>query len=50
MNAVPLDAEQRERIATETHATLFVNAGAGSGKTTALVHRVLAKINSRAAA
>lgn len=34
------DAEARRRISQDTDATLFVNAGAGSGKTTALVERV----------
>ncbi|HTK67707.1 MAG TPA: UvrD-helicase domain-containing protein [Pseudonocardia sp.] len=34
------DSGVRERIARSTGETLFVNAGAGSGKTTALVERV----------
>jgi ATP-dependent helicase/nuclease subunit A len=34
------DAAQRERIRTDTAETLFVNAGAGSGKTRALIDRV----------
>jgi ATP-dependent helicase/nuclease subunit A len=34
------DAAQRERIRTDTAETLFVNAGAGSGKTSALIDRV----------
>ncbi|WP_370614328.1 UvrD-helicase domain-containing protein [Mumia sp. Pv 4-285] len=34
------DAEARHRITTETHRNLFVEAGAGSGKTRALVDRV----------
>ncbi len=34
------DAAARERIERDTSSTLFVNAGAGSGKTTALVSRV----------
>ena len=37
--ALPDDAE-RTRIRDETDTTMFVNAGAGSGKTTALVSRV----------
>lgn len=41
MTTLPVDAAQRELIALGTDATLFVNAGAGSGKTTALVTRVL---------
>ncbi|HEY3509076.1 MAG TPA: UvrD-helicase domain-containing protein [Kribbella sp.] len=35
-----LDRDARERIRTDTEATLFVEAGAGSGKTHALVERV----------
>jgi ATP-dependent exoDNAse (exonuclease V) beta subunit len=35
-----VDAGERDRIAKDTDATLFVNAGAGSGKTSALVGRV----------
>lgn len=38
------DADSRRRIATELDATLFVEAGAGSGKTTALVERVSALV------
>jgi ATP-dependent helicase/nuclease subunit A len=34
------DATERARIGTDTAKTLFVNAGAGSGKTTALIDRV----------
>ena len=34
------DADARERIKTDTAATLFVDAGAGSGKTRSLVDRV----------
>ncbi|MGH3483480.1 MAG: UvrD-helicase domain-containing protein [Nocardioidaceae bacterium] len=34
------DADSRERIQTDTAATLFVDAGAGSGKTRSLVDRV----------
>ena len=35
------DAAARERIRTDTGSTLFVEAGAGSGKTTALIDRVV---------
>lgn len=35
-----LDGEARERIRTDTSSTLFVEAGAGSGKTHALIERV----------
>lgn len=41
MTARLADASARERVCTETGSTLFVNAGAGSGKTSALVDRVL---------
>ncbi|MGE5596723.1 MAG: UvrD-helicase domain-containing protein, partial [Hyphomicrobiales bacterium] len=37
---VPADQPERDRIASELGATLFVEAGAGTGKTTALVERI----------
>ncbi len=37
----PIDQHQRTRLLTEMDRTLFVEAGAGSGKTTQLVHRVV---------
>ena len=40
MNGPFNDQADRDRIRDATDATLFVNAGAGSGKTTALVDRV----------
>ena len=40
----PPDVHDRRRITDELGATLFVEAGAGSGKTTALVERVLALV------
>jgi ATP-dependent helicase/nuclease subunit A len=40
----PPDQAARERITTELDTTLFVEAGAGSGKTSALVNRVLALV------
>ena len=40
MTAVLPDQAARTRIKTTTGSTLFVNAGAGSGKTTALVDRI----------
>ena len=40
------DAEVRARIRTDLDTTLFVEAGAGSGKTTSLVDRVLALVES----
>ncbi len=43
------DQTARDRIAEELDATLFVEAGAGSGKTAALVTRVLALVESGAA-
>jgi ATP-dependent exoDNAse (exonuclease V) beta subunit len=38
------DDPARDRISTDLSATLFVNAGAGSGKTKALVDRVVALV------
>jgi ATP-dependent exoDNAse (exonuclease V) beta subunit len=43
------DQPARDRIATDLGSTLFVEAGAGSGKTTALVARVLALVTTGAA-
>ncbi|HXW33404.1 MAG TPA: UvrD-helicase domain-containing protein, partial [Acidimicrobiales bacterium] len=40
------DLDARNRITEELEATLFVDAGAGSGKTTALVNRVIAIVAS----
>lgn len=37
----PVDQQDRDRIAHDLDATLFVEAGAGTGKTSALVGRVL---------
>ncbi len=48
-DVVPPDSEQRRRIADDLDSTLFVVAGAGSGKTTALVRRVLALVETGAA-
>jgi len=42
----PPDQAARDRIASELDTTLFVEAGAGSGKTTALVGRVVALVTS----
>ena len=39
------DAAARYRIATDTATTLFVDAGAGAGKTTALVERILTLVD-----
>jgi ATP-dependent exoDNAse (exonuclease V) beta subunit len=43
---VPPDQEARDRITDDLDTTLFVEAGAGSGKTTALVNRVLALVTT----
>ncbi|MFZ6005435.1 MAG: UvrD-helicase domain-containing protein [Actinomycetota bacterium] len=43
---MPPDDAARQRIETDLHSTLFVEAGAGSGKTTALVGRVVALVAS----
>jgi ATP-dependent exoDNAse (exonuclease V) beta subunit len=40
----PADAAAREQIARQLDRTLFVEAGAGSGKTTCLVNRVVATV------
>ncbi len=45
-NRTPIDQSVRERIATDLGATLFVEAGAGTGKTTALVARIVALLRS----
>ncbi|CEA09682.1 ATP-dependent helicase/nuclease subunit A [Arthrobacter saudimassiliensis] len=42
----PLDEEDREKIATKLTSTVFVEAGAGSGKTHALVRRIAALVDS----
>ena len=47
--APPPDAATRARIVEDLDATLFVGAGAGSGKTTELVNRVLALVVAGAA-
>jgi ATP-dependent helicase/nuclease subunit A len=41
----PPDQAARDRIRTETAATLFVEAGAGAGKTSALVGRVVTLVD-----
>jgi ATP-dependent exoDNAse (exonuclease V) beta subunit len=45
IDVVP-DQPARDRIRDDLHHTLFVEAGAGSGKTTALVDRVVALVTS----
>ena len=40
------DGEARRRIATEFATTFFVEAAAGTGKTTALVHRIVGLISA----
>ncbi len=45
----PADQPARDRITTDLDTTLFVEAGAGSGKTTALVDRVIALVTTGAA-
>ena len=46
-DAVPPDQAARDRITEDLDTTLFVEAGAGSGKTSALVERVLALVHGR---
>lgn len=43
---VPKDQDQRDRIVSSLDETLFVEAGAGTGKTEALVSRIVALITS----
>jgi len=45
-NFIPGDQAQRERIASALDETLFVQAGAGTGKTKALVSRIVTLITS----
>lgn len=45
----PPDAEARARIASDLSASLLVEAGAGSGKTTAMVGRMVALVRTGAA-
>ena len=40
------DAEARRRICEELDATFFVEAAAGTGKTTALVSRIVSLVRS----
>lgn len=46
MPDLPQDQEARDRVAGELRRTLFVEAGAGTGKTTALVSRIVALVKS----
>jgi ATP-dependent helicase/nuclease subunit A len=46
MNAPPPDAADRDRIRTDLATNLFVEAGAGAGKTTSLVGRILALVRT----
>ena len=41
----PADAAERARVSAETGTTMFVEAGAGTGKTRALVERVIALVS-----
>ncbi len=44
-DVAPPDEAARRRISTDTASTLFVEAGAGAGKTTALVGRILTLVD-----
>ena len=46
MSAPPADAEARRRIREDLDATLFVEAAAGTGKTSALVGRIVAVLRA----
>ncbi len=50
MTHEPADAAARRRIRDDRIATLFVEAGAGTGKTTALVARIVALVTDGSAA
>ncbi len=41
---IPVDHQARTRIATDLETTLFIEAGAGAGKTTSLVGRIVALV------
>ena len=43
---LPADQQARQRIATHLDENLFVEAGAGTGKTTELVTRIVSLISS----
>lgn len=42
MTGAPVDQDQRDRLTDALDTTLFVEAGAGTGKTTAVVRRIVA--------
>ncbi|MDP6885252.1 MAG: UvrD-helicase domain-containing protein, partial [Rhodospirillales bacterium] len=44
--SVPIDQAERDRISTDLGTTLFVEAGAGTGKTSALVDRIVSLVLS----
>ena len=44
--SIDKDALSRERIVSDIHTNLFVEAGAGSGKTTMLVNRMVAMVEA----
>ena len=44
--SLPPDEAARERIRTDLEATLFVEAGAGAGKTSSLVARIVNLVRS----
>jgi len=46
MTFIPQDNAERQRIASSLDETLFVEAGAGTGKTTSLVNRILELVGS----
>ena len=45
-STVPTDQAERDRIAGDLATTLFVEAGAGTGKTRALVDRIVSLVVS----
>ncbi|HEY8681375.1 MAG TPA: UvrD-helicase domain-containing protein, partial [Candidatus Dormibacteraeota bacterium] len=47
MTLVPADDDVRQRLKQDFDTTFFVEAGAGTGKTTTLVSRIVAMVAAR---
>ena len=46
MDSLAIDTESRNRIVSDIYTNFFVEAGAGSGKTTMLVNRMVAMVEA----
>lgn len=46
MNNLTMDSDSRNKIVAEVHKNFFVEAGAGSGKTSMLVNRIVAMVEA----